>query len=74
MIFSMVFSKNHHYMKTLKLAIFIALIAVVISCRKKPVTDVHEKDVPGVGMAHDSANQKLDSSIKAMDTTTIEPR
>lgn len=68
--------KNHYYMKTFKLAIFVAFIALISSCREKQTTtnDVNEEEVQGVGMAHDSANQKLDSTIKAMDTTSARPQ
>ena len=62
-------------MRTLKLAAFVALFALLSYCGKRQATTdkLDEQEVPGVGMAHDSANQKLDSTIKAMDTTVRKP-
>ena len=63
-------------MKTLRLVILVASLALLSYCGERRTisnSEQDEKEVPGVGMAHDSANQKLDSTIKAMDTTTRKP-
>ena len=64
-------------MKTLRFTLLVASLALLSYCgerRNISNTEKDEKDVPGVGMAHDSANQKLDSTIKAMDTTTYKSK
>jgi hypothetical protein len=57
-------------MKTVKLVILVTLIAIFSSCGERRMTDKKQEiEAPGVGMAEDSANQKLDSAIKSADTT-----
>lgn len=57
-------------MKTVKLIILVALLAIFSSCGERRVTEkTQEIEAPGVGVAEDSANQKLDSAMKAADTT-----
>lgn len=62
-------------MKTLKLAILVASIAILSSCGEKRTTinKPQEQETPGVGMAPDSSDQKLDSTIKAADTASRRP-
>ena len=58
-------------MKTSKLVIIVTLLAIFSSCgeRRQTIDKPQEQEEPGVGMAPDSANQKLDSAMKAADTT-----
>ena len=57
-------------MKTLRLIILVASLAMLSYCGERRTTtdNAKEEDGPGVGMAPDSANQKLDSTMKAADT------
>ena len=71
MIFRLVFQITITFMKTLKLVILVTLLAIFSSCGERRTTTekTQEQEAPGVGMAPDSANQNLDSAMKAADTT-----
>jgi len=65
-------------MKTFRFFLFASAIMMWASCGSKENRTAGESgspeiDAPGVGMAPDSANQKLDSTLKANDTTTLNP-
>lgn len=57
-------------MKTLGASIILLALLATSSCgeRRTATENTVQKEEPGVGMTLDSANQKLDSTIKAADT------
>jgi hypothetical protein len=66
MVFFVVLLKTP-LMKTLRLVMLVASLALLSYCGERRTTsnnEKDEKDAPGVGMAPDSANQKLDSTIR----------
>jgi len=69
MIFGRILEINQ-FMKTLRILLLLASLTLWGSCGQRRVSDDKpEIAAPGVGMAPDSANQKLDSTITAQDTT-----
>ena len=62
-------------MKTLGVAIILLALLTTSLCGKRQagIDQPKEQQEPGVGMTMDSANQNLDSTIKAADTADRRP-
>lgn len=63
-------------MKTFRHIIFLLSLVIFSSCGERRAasdSEAKELEAPGVGVAADSADQQLDSTIKAADTTRTNP-